>query len=168
MEPTASQSARHEPAPDVEALVALLDCEADLDALERALLVATLHPAGAGADQAWLARWDERRGLLEGWRARSDCPDEPELATCIARARRAPPVDDAETERVRTWGSPPDLLVDACALAWHTGVPAVGTGAEQPGTPWDGCDAVCVLPLRRGARSYGLLVAGWHTAPAQE
>src|SRR5438046_2538478 len=46
MEPTASRSARPELAPDVEALAALLDCEADLEALERALLAAALHPAG--------------------------------------------------------------------------------------------------------------------------
>src|SRR5213075_485079 len=71
MEPTASRPAVPAPAPDATALAALLDCEADLDALERALLVAAVHPAWGGGRDAWLARWDERRGWLEGWRARA-------------------------------------------------------------------------------------------------
>src|ERR1041385_2033428 len=68
MDPTASRSTVPGPAPETSALAALLDCEADLDALERALLAAAVHPAWGAARRAWLARWDERRGWLEGWR----------------------------------------------------------------------------------------------------
>ena len=120
MEPTASRSPQAESAPDVEALAALLDCEADLDALERALLAAGVHPAGGGGEQAWLARWDERRGLLEGWRVRSERSEEPDLATCIVRARRAPPSEPADIERVRAWSSTPVGLEGACAFAWRS------------------------------------------------
>jgi signal transduction histidine kinase len=166
MEPTASSSARPEPAPDVEALAALLDCEADLDALERALLAAAVHPAGGGAEQAWLARWDERRGLLEGWRVHGELAEETDLATCIARARRAPPTEPAGIERVRAWSCTADALEGACEFAWRTGLPATGPGAEQPGAPWAEFDTVSLLSLRRGVRPYGLLVAGWRKAPS--
>src|SRR5438876_3573464 len=136
MEPTASRSARPEPAPDVEALAALLDCESDLEALERALLAAAVHPAGGGGEQAWLARWDERRGLLEGWRVRNESADGADLAGCITRARRAPPSEPAGTERVRAWSCSPDALEGACEAAWRTGEPASGPGAELPEAPW--------------------------------
>lgn len=168
MEPTASRSARPEPAPDVEALAALLDCESDLEALERALLAAAVHAGSGGGEQAWLVRWDERRGLLEGWRVRSEVPEEADLATCIARARRAPPTEPADTERVRAWSCTPDTLEGACEFAWRTGLPAHGCGAEQPGAPWGEFERVCVVPLRRGVRPYGLLVSGWRKAPAGE
>src|SRR2546429_4306535 len=135
MEPTASRSPQAESAPDVEALAALLDCEADLDALERALLAAGVHPAGGGGEQAWLARWDERRGLLEGWRGRSERGEEPDLATCIVRARRAPPSEPADIERVRAWRSTPVGLQGACALPWRRGLPPHRPGAGQPRAP---------------------------------
>src|SRR5260370_504987 len=129
MEPTASSSARPEPAPDVEALAALLDCEADLDALERALLAAAVHPAGGGVDQAWLARWDERRGLRGGWRVHAEASEDANLATCIARARRAPPSEPTDIGRVRAWSCTPDALDGACEFAWRTGLPVTGPGA---------------------------------------
>ena len=168
MEPTASRSARPGPAPDVEALSALLDCEADLDALERTLLAVAVHSAGGGGEQAWLARWDERRGLLEGWRVRAEAVEDTDLATSIGRARRAPPGEPAEAERARAWCCPPESLVGACEFAWRTGLPATGPGPEQPGAPWGAFDTVCVVPLRRGVRLYGLLVTGWRTAPRVE
>src|SRR5213075_1096152 len=105
MEPTASRPAVPAPAPDATALAALLDCEADLDALERALLVAAVHPAWGGGRDAWLARWDERRGWLEGWRTLAASAEPGVLAHAIARARRAPPD-----------GRPPR---SACALGWR-------------------------------------------------
>lgn len=165
MEPTASRSARSEPAPDAEALAALLDCEADLDALERALLAAAVHPAAGAGEQAWLARWDERRGLLEGWLVVSERSTEPDLATSIARARRAPALAPEGTERVRGWACTSDALEGACECAWRTGLPANGPGVQQPGAPWSACEHVAVWPLRRGVRMYGLLVAGWRHAP---
>src|SRR5215831_8997891 len=91
MEPTASRPAAPSPTPDAHALAALLDCDADLEALERALLVAAVHPAWGAARAAWLARWDERRGWLEGWRTLEAADEPPGLASAIARARRAPP-----------------------------------------------------------------------------
>ena len=168
MEPTASRSARPDPAPDVEALAALLDCEADLDALERALLAAAAHPKGAGGDEAWLVRWDERRGLLEGWRVHREAREEPELASCIAHARRAPASEPAGTDRVRAWACTPESLEGACESAWRTGLPAHGPGAEQPVTPWGACEFVSVLSLRRGVRPYGLLVVGRRARPERE
>lgn len=166
MEPTASRSARPEPAPDVEALSALLDCEADLDALERALLVAAVHPAGGAGEQAWLARHDECRGLIEGWRVLSERSPEAALAACIARVRRAPPIEPDGTDRVRAWACTPEALEGACEFAWRTGLPASGPGLRQPGAPWSGFELVTVWPLRRGVRLYGLLIAGWQGTPA--
>lgn len=164
MEPTASRSARSEPAPDAEALAALLDCEADLDALERALLAAAVHPAAGAGEQAWLARWDERRGLLEGWRVLAGRPGEPELPTSIARARRDPAAGSDDAERVRAWACPSEALEGACEFAWRTGLPASGPGPQQPGAPWSAFEHIRVWPLRRGVRMYGLLVAGWRAA----
>ncbi len=172
MEPTASRSARKEPAPDTEALGALLDCEADLDGLERALLAAAVHPVTGGAAQAWLLRYDERRALLEGWRVSAAAgagagADEP-LPQAIARARRAPPGESVESERVRAWSCPVDALEGACERAWRTGSWASGSAGDLPGAPWAALDTIGVVPLRRGARGYGLLVTGWCTGNERE
>lgn len=167
MEPTASRSARPESAPDAEALAALLDCEFDLEALERALLAAAVHPAAGAGEQAWLARFDERRGLIEGWLVRSERSTEPELSTSIARARRAPASEPQGQDQVRAWVCPPDALEGACEVAWRTGSPASGPAKQQPGTPWSSFEHICVWPLRRGVRMYGVLVAGWRSAPVQ-
>ena len=158
MEPTASRPAVPGPAPDAPALAAMLDCEADLEALERALLVAAMHPACGGARRAWLARWDERRGWLEGWRVREGAIDAIPLASAIARARRAPPGEDAAAERVRAWVASAESLDGALARAWSTGEAASGPGSEQPSTPWTDEERIGVVPLRRGARPYGVLV----------
>src|SRR5262249_54647770 len=136
MEPTASHPARSGPQPDAGALRELLDCEADLDALERALLVAAVHPETLGGEHAWLARWDERRGWLEGWLLLAGGGQPASLASAIARARRAPPAEPEGAERLRAWVAPAESLEGTLAHAWATGEPAVGPGAEQPGAPW--------------------------------
>src|SRR5262245_51161805 len=158
MEPTASHPAVPAREPDAVALAALLDCEADLDALERALLAAAVHPASGSSVRAWLARWDERRGWLEGWRARERGEENAPLASAIARARRAPPDEGAEAERVRAWVAAIESLEGAVARAWSGGGPATGPGAEQPGAPWAEEEWIGVAPLRRGARPYGVIV----------
>lgn len=163
MEPTASRPARSEPPPDAEALAAFLACEADLDALERTLLAAAVHPAAGGGEQAWLARWDERRGLIEGWRLLAESGSAPTLAESLARARRASGGEPELTERVRAWACTPESLEGACEFAWRTGLPASGPGSQQPGAPWNAFEHVTVWPLRRGVRPYGLLVAGTRT-----
>jgi nitrogen-specific signal transduction histidine kinase len=147
-----------EPAPDSAALAALLECEADLDGLERALLAAALHPAAGAAESAWLARWDERRGVLEEWRASAAADPDGPLAGAIARARRAPPSAAEREGRVPTWRSTVQALQGACEVAWRTGEPALGTGAETPQAPWARHARIGVVPLRRGARFHGLLV----------
>jgi len=158
MEPTASRPAPASPAPDVEALAAFLDCDADLDALERSLLAAAVHPEGGGGETAWLARWNARRGGLEGWLV-EEPPVEPlALSAAIGRARRAPPLESAAADRARAWAADVDALEGVCAQAWRTGEPALGPGGEQPGAPWSASERVGVIALRRGARPYGLLV----------
>src|SRR5262245_3198311 len=159
MEPTASRPAVPAPAPETSLLAALLDCEADLEALERALLVAAVHPAATAARHAWLARWDERKGWLEGWRARDGSePETAALASAVARARRAPPTEDAESERVRAWVASAESLEGALARAWSSGEPATGPGSESPSAPWAEEPRIGVVPLRRGPKAYGVLV----------
>jgi signal transduction histidine kinase len=158
MEPTASRPAHPVPAPEASALAALLDCEADLDALERALLVVAVHPTWAAGSDAWLARWDERRGWLEGWRTLAATADVGPLAHAIARARRAPPGEEAASERVRAFVASVDSLEGALARAWNAGELAIGPGSEQPSAPWAERERVAVLPLRRGPKAYGVLV----------
>ncbi len=168
MEPTASRPARPEPAPDAEALGALLECEADLDALERALLAAAVHPTAGEAERAWLLRWNERRGMLEGWRANGAPSPDVALATAIARARRAPPTVAPETEVVRAWTSRALDLTGACESAWRTGSPASGPGGGPDGAPWSGCEHIAAVPLRRGPRLHGLIVLALASRPDRE
>jgi signal transduction histidine kinase len=158
MEPTASRPAVPGPASEASALAALLDCEADLDALERALLAVAVHPASGAARRAWLARWDERRGWLEGWRVREAVPDDASLAQAIARARRAAPGENKATERVRRWVASPESLDGALARAWSAGEVASGPGGELPSAPWAEEERIGIVPLRRGSRPYGALV----------
>ena len=158
MEPTASRSTVPGPAPETSALAALLDCEADLDALERALLAAAVHPAWGAARRAWLARWDERRGWLEGWRVGEPAAADITLEHSIARARRSPNAADTETERVRAWVASAGSLDGALARAWSSGEAASGPGSEQPSAPWGEEAWIGVVPLRRGSRPYGALV----------
>src|SRR5262249_14634920 len=84
----------------------LIECEADLDALERALLVAAIHAEAVAGERAWLARWGERRGWLEGWGTLEPGSEGASLARAIARARRAAP--DQKNE------APP-----VCARGWR-------------------------------------------------
>jgi signal transduction histidine kinase len=158
MEPTASRPAVPGPAPEASALAALLDCEADLDALERALLAVAVHPGWGAARRAWLARWDERRGWLEGWRVCEAAAEDVSVAHAVARARRTPPREDKATERVRAWVASPESLDGALARAWSSGEVTSGAGGEQPAAPWSDEERIGVVPLRRGARPYGVLV----------
>src|SRR5689334_8044861 len=128
MEPTASRPAVPGPAPEASALAALLDCEDDLDALERALLAVAVHPASGTARRAWIARWDERRGWLEGWRVCDADAEDASVAHAVARARRTPPREDKVTERVRSWVASPESLDGALARAWSSGEAASGAG----------------------------------------
>ena len=166
MEPTASRPARPAPSPDPRALAALIACEADLDALERGLLAAAVHPTTGSADAAWLIRHDERRGLLVGWRERLGPATDADLAHAIARARRAPAEERAAADRVRAWAIPIESLDGACEAAWRTGAVSSGVAGDPVGAPWAGCATVRVVPLRRGVQRHGLLVMGWHVATA--
>ena len=168
MEPIASRPEPDEPAPDVEALRALLECEADLEALERGLLAAAVHPTTGGANVAWWLRYDERRGLLAGWRAsEAPQPDVP-LASAIARARRATPGVSPESEDLRNWSCEVKALAGACDLAWRNGSPATGPGADLAGAPWSRAARIAAVPLRRGPRFHGMLVLELTEVPARE
>src|SRR5438105_10669116 len=168
MEPTASRSSPAGLAPDAGALAAFLDCEADLDALQRCLLAAAVHPAWGGARRAWIAAWDERRALLECERSVELAADPADLLTAIGRARRAAPAPET-VAGAPAWRVTPESLEGAAATAWRSGEPASGAGAEQPGAPWCDAEVIAVLPLRRQARPHGLLVLdrdGRAAAPA--
>ncbi len=165
-EPTPEPLGR-EPAPDSAALAALLECEADLESLERALLAAALHPAAGAAEAVWLARWDERRGRLEEWRTRVKADADSALAPALARARRAAPSTD-RTSGESPWTSTVEALQGACEVAWRTGEPATGAGFEMNGAPWAQHARIGVVPLRRGARFHGLLVLGLAERPVRE
>lgn len=158
MEPTAPRADPSGPTTDAAALASLLDCEADLDALERALLAAALHPAGAGAEAAWWLQWDERGGALEEWRASGKRDPDVPLAAALARARRAPPSPHRADGAGPAWRVTPGALVGACSEAWRSGTPAVGPGGDIELAPWAGRARIAAVPLRRGARSHALLV----------
>ena len=146
-------------AASLPALAPLLECEADLDALERVLLALAVHPQGAGAPQAWLLRWNPGRGLLEGWRhAIPPAAGEP-LAQSLGRARRAAPAESADERRLRAWSESPAGLEGALSAAWRGASNALGAGGEQPGAPWSASPRVAAVLLRREARPFGLLVA---------
>ncbi len=167
MEPTASRSTRPE-APDPRALAALLACEGDLDAVERGLLVAALHPGSGASECAWILRHDERHGLMAGWRELVGPLGESDLAAAIGRARRQPAQDAAASGRLRAWAVPIESLEGACDVAWRSGTVADGAPGELPGAPWAGCGAVRVVPLRRGVRRLGLLVLAWRGEASPE
>jgi signal transduction histidine kinase len=158
MEPIAPRHSPSASPPDPDLLVALLDCEADLDALERSLVAASLHPAGAGAEAAWWLAWDERRGrLVESRAGERGEPDVP-LATAIARARRSAPAAARPEGAPGPWAVACDALAGACQEAWRGGEIAMGPGAAVPGAPWVSRARLAVVPLRRGPRAHGLLV----------
>lgn len=168
MEPTAARPEPAEPAPDAEALRALLECEADLEALERALLAAAVHPSTGGATNAWWLRFDERRGVLAGWRVADEAQPDIPLATAIARARRLPPAVTPETERLRAWSREVKELAGVCDVAWRTGAPTSGVGADMADAPWAACPCIAAVPLRRGPRFHGLLVLELPECPGRE
>lgn len=167
MEPTTSRPSRPEPAPDPRALAALIACEADLEAIERGLLVLAAHVTTGDADRAWLIRYDESRGLLEGW-ALADRTNEADLSLALARTRRQPPVGSPDQEALRAWAVMPESFEGACDRAWRTRDCASGPGGDTPGAPWDDMAWVRVIPLRRGTACHGLLVSGWRERPASE
>ncbi len=158
MEPTAPRADAAGPTPEACALASLLDCEADPDALERALLAAALHPAGAGADAAWWLQWDARRGGFELWRSSERGEPDVPLASAMAQARRAPPSPRVEAGAGTAWRRAPAELDGACAEAWRNGAPAEGAGADMAEAPWSERARIAAVPLRRGASSHALLV----------
>lgn len=164
MEPTASRPARPEPAPDPRALAALLASEADLDALERGLMAAALHPSVGGAEHVWLLRHDVRRELLAVARESAGPSGEPDLAQAIARARRRPPESSADPAHRPSWATTAEELEGALDIAWNAGRAADGPGGAMAGAPWAGFAQVSAVPLRQGTRKRGLLVSAWRSA----
>src|SRR5262245_30766542 len=168
MEPTASRPAPSGPIPDADALATLLDCEADLDALERVLMAVAVHPAGAGAARAWWLLWDERRGVLEERRKASPRDADASLAAAMARARRAPPAARSGASAKPSWARPADALAGVCVEAWRTGLPAHGETGVSTDAPWSACAQIAAVPLRRGAASHALMVLGFEGAGPSE
>lgn len=143
-------------APWAVALTALFEAEADLDALERMLLLWARHPDGVAADAAWLLRWDAAREAWVGW---SDGPREPghgALDAELARARRsAAPTPATRALVLGAHGRPADWehVTRAATAAW--------TESVIDEAPWNHHAGVAVAPLARGSRPHALLVAAW-------
>lgn len=148
------------------ALGALLDAEADADALERMLLAHALHPAGGGCARAWIALWNARTGLMEGWREAAAEDAGGDLVQRLGQARRAAPRENASPQ-TRAWAEAPERFEGALAESWRGAGIAYGAGGEQPGAPWSAEAEVGVMALRRGVRLYGVLVGSWRDAGAR-
>ena len=140
---------------------ALFESEADLDALERMLLAWAAHPEGAGGERAWLLLWNARSGLLEGWREAERDAEAKDLGVALVRARRGAQADRGAEERARVWAEAPERLEGVVADAWRGASSAFEPGAAHAGSPWAAHKQVGAVILRRGARAYGVLVAGW-------
>lgn len=125
------------------AFAALLEAEADLDALDRMLLAWCVHAEGCGADAAWLLRSDDGREPAgpAAWMAKA--APRSGLADALARARRAPASGEVPE---------PPVGRDAWIEAWQRhDVREVGEG-------------VMAVPLARGARTDALLLVRWSEA----
>lgn len=153
-------------APGWPAPTALFDGDAELGAIERTLLAFATHPGGAGGQQAWLLLWNSRTGLLEGWRE-AGASASLTLEDAICRARRIGSAEGA-SERFHAWAEEPERLEGPAAHAWRAQACAAGDGGEQPGAPWSASARVGAVPLRRGARAYGVLVCAWNAASPRE
>lgn len=154
------QTSAERPSPAV-ALSALLACDADLDALERCILAAMVHPQCAAASSAWLLRWDGRRGVLAGARAAEAAEASDDLAAALGAVRRAVPADHAADHAARAWAEPADRLEGALGSAWRGGETVAGDASEQPGAPWNAAERVLCVPLRQGPAPFGMLVLAW-------
>ena len=142
----------------------LFDGDLELDALERMLLEAAVHPDGAGGERAWLLLWDARRGLLEGWRLAVRGP-ELDFAAALGRARRTAPGGDDE-RLPRAWAESPEALEGVLAEAWSGSTLACGDEPAAAAAPWSGAGRLGALALRRGPRAYGMIVAAWDAGSA--
>ncbi len=140
------------------ALAPLLDVDGDLEALERVLLALAVRPEGAGATRAWLLRWDERRGLIEGWCRATAAGEGEALEQALGRARRAAPAASEEDRRLRSWAESPGHLEGALSAAWRGAGSLPGAGGDQPGAPWADALRVVATRLLRGTRPFGLIV----------
>jgi signal transduction histidine kinase len=143
--------------PSAAALAALLEGEADLDALERMLLALAVHPDGGGAGRAWLLRLDARRGVLECVADALADPATPRLTAALGRARRSGPRQPADGLRL-LWAVAPEALEGAAAQAWTAGAVAEEADSPMAGAPWSGPGHRVCLALRRGPRPHGMLV----------
>ncbi|MBK7368688.1 MAG: hypothetical protein IPJ04_12480 [Candidatus Eisenbacteria bacterium] len=104
--------------------------------------------------------------MLEGWRE-AGASASLTLEDALCRARRIGSAEGA-SERFHPWAEEPERLEGPAAHAWRAQACAAGDGGEQPGAPWSASARVGAVPLRRGARAYGVLVCAWNAASPRE
>jgi len=136
----------------------------ELETLERGVLAAAVHPAGAGFEQAWLFVWDAGSNLLEG--GASICA--PALPQPLAAWIGQPVSPCLELEpHSRPLTLRPDRLGGVVGQAWTPG--ATPSAAEpDAGVPWAGAAQVGAMALRRSGLPWALVVGTWSTPPGPE
>ncbi len=133
----------------------------DLETLERGALAASVHPAGAGFERAWLFVWDACSSLLEG-RGSACAPAAPPPLAAWVEQHTSPRLELEPRSRPLTLR--PDQLRGVVGQAWTPG--ATPSAAEpEAGVPWAGAAQVGAVALRRSGLPWVLLVGTWSVAP---
>jgi signal transduction histidine kinase len=136
----------------------------ELETLERGALAATVHPAGAGFERAWLFVWDACSGLLEGRESACAPALPPSLAAWVKQHAslrlELEPLSRSLTLR-------PDRLGGVLGQAWKPGA-APSAAEPEAGVPWAGTEQVGAVALRRSGLPWALVVGTWSTPPEPE
>ena len=136
----------------------------ELETLERGALAASVHPAGAGFERAWLFVWDACSNLLEG--GASVCaPATPPPLSAWVEQQTLPRLELVPHSRPLTLR--PDRLGGVVGQTWN---PGAGPSAAEPeaGVPWAGAAQVGAMALRRSGHPWALVVGTWSTPPEPE
>jgi signal transduction histidine kinase len=136
----------------------------ELETLERGALAASVHPAGAGFERAWLFVWDARSGLLQGREFLAAPAAAPALAGWLEQHAR--PRLELEP-RSRSLTLRPHRLDGPVGQAW---APGAARSAVEPevGVPWAGAAHVGAVALRRSGRPWALIVGTWEAGVERE
>src|SRR5262249_14634922 len=117
------------------------------------------HPRRGGRRRARLARALGRAPRLARRLGHARARERGRLARPRDRARppRGPRPEKRGPAGVRAGVAKADAWEGALANGWSSGEAVIGAGGEQPGAPWAEHERVAVVPLRRGARAYGVI-----------